>query len=95
MKLNKLVVGKTYRLTEDFCTFVKEGHEPGGISRALTLSEGNSFTVLKARENGHGWYEAQVHLTERYEPQYGGATIRWRGIILVNAASADKFEAKR
>lgn len=87
----KLEVGKTYKITEDFSTYAKEGHEPGGFSEALPLSAGNSFKVLA--ERGHGWFEAQVLLTERYEPPYGGPVIRWKGQILVSQLQADKFKA--
>lgn len=86
----KLVVGKKYKITEDFTTFAKEGHEVGGFSEALTLSAGNSFTVLK--ERGHNWFEAQIELTERYEPPYGGPAIRWRGEFLVTQLDTTKFE---
>lgn len=86
----RIKIGQRFKLVEDFTGFVKEGHEVGGHSRATTLSAGNSITVVGKRPNN--WFEAQVSLTERYEPPYGGATIRWRGIILVNADQFDQFE---
>lgn len=82
----RLTIGRTYRVTtEGFKTWAKEGHEPGGVSQVAALSEGNTFTVLSKRPRGGGWYEAQVNRTERYEPQYGGPSFSWRGVILVSA----------
>jgi hypothetical protein len=86
----RIKLGQKFKLTQDFTGFVKEGHEVGGHSRATTISAGNSITVVGKRP--HNWFEAQVSLTERYEPPYGGATIRWRGVILVHADQIDKFE---
>ncbi len=83
-----LEIGATYEVTtENWQTWVKEGHELDGHVKVVGLSKTNSFTVLADRK--HGWYEAQVTLTERYEPARGG-TIRWRGIVLVNASHTEK-----
>lgn len=79
----KLEIGAVYEITtEDWKTFVKEGHELDGHINVVGLSKTNSFKVLADRQ--HGWYEAQVTQTEHYEPARGG-TIGWRGILLVNA----------
>ena len=86
--MKRLTIGRTYEiLTEDWRTWVKEGHELDGYIKMVGLSKGNSFIVLAKRK--HGWYEAQVTLTERYAPPRGG-TIRWRGEILVSADYLDK-----
>jgi hypothetical protein len=89
----KLEIGKRFKLKQDSSFFVKEGHEVGGFSRAATISGGNSITVVGKRP--HNWFEAQIALTERYEPPYGGETVRWRGIILVHADQIDKFAGKK
>lgn len=85
------MIGKSFKLVEDFTTFVKEGHEVGGFSKATTISGGNSFTIVGERP--HNWFEGQIKLTERYEPPYGGQIVRWRGIILVHADQIAKFKA--
>ncbi len=82
----RLTIGRTYRVaTEGWRTWAKEGHEPGGVSKVAILSKGNTFTVLSKRPRGGGWYEAQVNRTETYEPQYGGPSFSWKGIVLVTA----------
>lgn len=89
----KNVIGKKLKLKEDASFFVKEGHEVGGHSTATTLSAGNTIEILGKRNQPGDWYEAQVKLTERFEPPYGGETIRWRGIILIHADQIKKLSA--
>lgn len=87
----KKIIGKQIKLKEDFSAFTKEGHEVGGFSSATTLSKGNTIKIIAARP--HDWFEAQVSLAERYVPKYGGATIRWRGIILIHKDQITKLSA--
>lgn len=88
--MKKNLIGKSFKLTEDFTTFVKEGHEIGGFSKAATISENNTFTIVGERPNN--WFEGQIRWTERYAPPYGGDVIRWKGIILVHGDQLKKFK---
>ena len=87
------MIGKKIKLKADASFFVKEGHEVGGHSTVTTLSAGNTIEILAKREQPGDWYEAQVKLTERFEPPYGGDTIRWRGIILIQVDQIKQLTA--
>jgi len=83
----KLKPNTVYRVTEEFKTFVKEGHEPGGISTVVTFSPGEKFKTTDQTRPGN-WIEAQSLSTMRFEPPYGGKSFTWRGMALISDGNA-------
>ena len=82
----RLTVGEKYDVIEEGVQFLcHEDHYVGGVAGGVNLSEGNSIEITGSR--GHGWHEAQVQRTERYQNP-GGPVIRWRGIILLRGDSS-------
>jgi hypothetical protein len=86
----------TYRVVTDFKTWVKEGHEPGGISTVVEFSAGEKFRTLGPETKRPGnWIEAQSLQTMRFEPPYGGRPFTRRGIALISDGNAENVEELR
>jgi hypothetical protein len=79
----KLKPNTVYRVVNEFKTWVKEGHEPGGMSTVVTFSPGEKFRTTAATRPGN-WIEAQSLSMMRFEPPYGGPSFTWRGMALIS-----------